>query len=82
MKRWQLQEAKARFSEVVKNAVKEGPQKITVHGKTTAVVLSIKEYDTLTRSKQSFIDFLRSSPLKGVDLKLKRDKSKFRDINL
>jgi prevent-host-death family protein len=44
---WQLQEAKARLSEVVKKATKEGPQKITVHGEPTAVVISSEEYERL-----------------------------------
>jgi antitoxin (DNA-binding transcriptional repressor) of toxin-antitoxin stability system len=38
MGKWQLQEAKARLSEVIKRAAKEGPQKITVHGASAAVV--------------------------------------------
>jgi antitoxin Phd len=42
---WQLQEAKARFSEVIKKAQSEGPQHITVRGTSTAVVLSDAEYD-------------------------------------
>jgi antitoxin Phd len=44
MTRWQLQEAKARLSEVIKKAAKEGPQSITVHGQPTAIVLSNEEY--------------------------------------
>ena len=44
---WQLQEAKARLSEVIKKADKEGPQSITVHGYPTAVVISRKEYEQL-----------------------------------
>jgi len=84
MKAWQLQEAKMRFSELVKQAVNLGPQQITVRGKTTAVLISKEEYDRLVKPKNSFVDFLRKSPLVGLDIehKIKRDKSKTRDIDL
>ncbi len=80
---WQLQEAKAKFSEVVKCAVSDGPQHITVHGKTAVVILSVKEYNRLTKKpKVSFVDFLRKSPLVGLDLELERDKSLPREIDI
>ncbi|MFW6324717.1 MAG: type II toxin-antitoxin system Phd/YefM family antitoxin [Desulfovibrionales bacterium] len=82
MKRWQLQEAKARFSEVVKNAATEGPQEVTVHGKSGAVVLSRADYDELTAPKISFVRFLRSSPLVGSDLDLEREQTDTRDVPL
>lgn len=41
---WKLQDAKARFSEVVRRAQSEGPQRVTVHGKDAVVVMSAKEY--------------------------------------
>ena len=69
MKRsWQLQEAKARLSEVVKTAVKEGPQEITVRGETAAVLLSGRDYARLARPKPDFVAFLRQSPLAGGQL--------------
>ena len=40
MQMWQMQEAKARLSEVVKCAETIGPQNITVHGQPVAVVIS------------------------------------------
>ena len=62
MTRWQLQEAKARLSEVVKRANSEGPQVVTQHGKPAAVVVSVPEYERLTRRRRSFVDFLLSGP--------------------
>ena len=57
MKRsWRLQEAKARLSEVVKAAVKEGPQEITVRGETAAVLLSERDYARLARPKPEALD--------------------------
>lgn len=82
MRKWQLQEAKAQLSELIKNAVLKGPQNITVHGVATAVVISKEDYDRLTRSKISFVKFLRASPLVGANIQLKRGKSSFRDIEL
>jgi len=60
---WQLQDAKNRFSEVVKRARDQGPQTVTVHGQRAAVVLSAPEYDALVRPRQSFVDFLLSETL-------------------
>lgn len=81
-RRWQLQEAKARLSEVVKTAAREGPQEITVHGATAAVLLSGKEYARLAKPKPPFLDFLRGSPLAGVDLTVTRDRSTTRPVDL
>jgi antitoxin Phd len=60
--RWQLQEAKQRFSELVRRAVVEGPQVVTKHGEEAAVVLSIEEYRRLTRDRPDFKEFLLSAP--------------------
>jgi len=79
---WQLQEAKARLSEVIKKAAKEGPQKITVHGKATAVVLSSEEYERLKHPRGSFVEFMRRSPLCGLELDLKRDQTITRDVDV
>ena len=46
--KWNLQDAKARFSEVVRKAAEEGPQHVSVHGKEKAVVISAEEYERLT----------------------------------
>lgn len=82
MTSWQLQEAKAQFSLVVKSAVSEGPQEITVHGKPAAVVLSADEYARLAGTRLSFVDFVRQSPLRGVPLSVKRDRSLTRRVRL
>ena len=78
MQTWQLQEAKARLSELVKRAASEGPQEITVRGESAAIVLSATEFEKLTapaKPKQSFVEFMRASPWCGVELDLERDKS-------
>ena len=82
MSRWQLQDAKARFSQVVKSAVSDGPQEITVHGRPAAVVLSADEYTRLTGAKPSFIEFIRQSPMFSARLAVKRDKSRTRRVRV
>jgi len=79
---WQLQEAKARFSELVRSAEDEGPQEITVHGRPAAVLLSRTDYERFQQQKPSFVEFMRKSPLKGVDLKIRRDRSPVRTVKL
>ena len=51
MQDWQLQDAKNRFSEVVKRARDEGPQTVTVHGQRAAVVVSAQEFDALAKPR-------------------------------
>lgn len=82
MQIWQLQEAKAHLSEVMRLCVKEGPQLLTVRGKAEAVLLSKKDYERLTGTKPNLFDFMRASPLKGLDISCERDRSLNRDVNL
>lgn len=80
MATWQIQEAKAHLSQVVREAAIAGPQYITHRGKQVAVLISQKEYDHLTQAKLSLVEFLRKSPLRGLKLDLKRDRSPARDV--
>ncbi len=82
MKRWQLQEAKARLSELIAAARAEGPQEVTVRGESAAVVLSKDDFDRLAKPKPGFLEFLRKSPLAGVSLKIRRDRSPVRRVRL
>jgi prevent-host-death family protein len=84
MQTWQIQEAKARLSELVKRAEADGPQDITLHGRSVAVVLSRAAYDRLSGQQASLLDFMQASPLAGLDgeLTFERDTSPVRDITL
>ena len=83
MHTWQIQEAKARLSEVVKDAEREGPQEITLHGRSVAVVLSRAEYDRLAGTGESLVEFMRRSPLYSQDdIEFARDKSLAREVEL
>ena len=82
---WQLQTAKARFSEVFRLARTEGPQRITRQGKEGVIMISDEQYFQLTgraHQPKSLVQFFRESPLFGVDLDLDRDKDEGHDINL
>ena len=72
MHTWQLQEAKNRLSQVLRDAAAHGPQVITSHGREAAFVLSPEDYHALTRPKSSLVEFFRASPLVGIDLDLER----------
>lgn len=78
---WQLQEAKNKFSEVVEEAVRHGPQIITRRGVETAIVLSYEAYRKLLQQQKQLSVFFRESPLVDVadDLDLTRDKSPVRE---
>jgi prevent-host-death family protein len=81
-KKWQLQEAKNRFSEVVRKASEEGPQTVTKHGKDSVVVLSAEDYRKLEQPKTSLVEFFQNSPLSKIEIDLKRDKSPSRQVEL
>jgi prevent-host-death family protein len=67
---WQLQEAKQRFSELIRSVEADGPQFVTRHGQEVAVVVSIAEYRHLRDAGQDFKEFLQSAP--DVDLEISR----------
>lgn len=77
-----LQDAKARLSYIIKKAMLDGPLGISVRGKKEVVLLSKKEYDILVGYKPSFVEFMANSPLKGISLRLERDRSISREIDL
>ena len=60
--KWQLQDAKARFSELIKRAAEEGAQIVTVRGHDAAVVLSIDDYERLGGRYAALVDHLLEEP--------------------
>ena len=81
MAMWQIQDAKARFSEVIERARTEGPQVITRHGTERAVVLSIEDYRALAAQKLDFKAYLLGGP-KTEDFSVERDRDAGRDVEL
>jgi prevent-host-death family protein len=82
---WQLQDAKARFSEVFRLARESGPQRVTKHGREAVVVLPAEEFARLTKAqarKGSLVEFFAASPLRGSGIDLDRPRDLGREINL
>lgn len=82
--RWRLQDAKAQFSELVRQARETGPQRVTVHGKDAVVVVDAAEWDRLKKpvSGRDLVEALASSPLRDVPIERLSVKSPVRDVKL
>ncbi|MBI1866841.1 MAG: type II toxin-antitoxin system Phd/YefM family antitoxin [Methylocystis sp.] len=67
---WKLQDAKAKFSEVVRRARSEGPQRVTVRGKDAVVVIAAEELARLVAPPPAtpLVPFLESLHVEGLDL--------------
>ena len=59
---WQIQDAKQRFSEMIRAVMRDGPQVITRHGEDVAVVVDIAEYRRLTRPTVDLAGILLGGP--------------------
>ena len=79
---WTVAEAKAKFSELLERAKAEGPQKITKHGRMTAVIVAAEQWEKKVGRKQNLAEFLMASPLRGSGLKLKRLPLRLRRVAL
>jgi len=79
---WKLEDAKARFSELVRRAHVEGPQAVTVRGRPAVVIVDADEYERLAAPKPNlpFVDFLESLHMDGLDLS--RDPDLGREVEL
>ena len=82
---WLLQDAKARFSELVRRVRSDGPQHVTIHGRDEVVVIAAEEFRRLqgARTGQALVDALQASPHRDVDLSPARSElSPVRDVTL
>jgi len=82
---WQLQAAKARFSELFRKVLSEGPQVVTRQGKEKVVVLTAEYFEQLkqrARQPQSLVRFFADSPLVGLKIEGHRSQESGRDIEL
>jgi prevent-host-death family protein len=79
---WKLEDAKARFSELVRRATSDGPQIVTVRGREAVVVMGAEQYARLHQPKDPvpLVDFLQSLDLTGLDLTREPDHG--RDVDL
>jgi prevent-host-death family protein len=81
---WPLQDAKARFSELVRRVKSDGPQLVTVHGREEVVVISAREFRKLRgeHTGQALVELMRDSPLREIDIEPPRSRMPVRDVNL
>jgi len=81
---WVLQDAKARFSELVRKVRSEGPQHVTVHGRDEVVVIAAEEFRRLKGSHtgKALIDAIQSSPYRDVNIEPARMPLPVRDVSL
>jgi antitoxin Phd len=77
---WKLQDAKAKFSQVVDDALKIGPQYVTRRGQEAVVILSVKEFKKITSKKTSLKQFLLDCPEMDDDFKFERQKDSSRRV--
>lgn len=84
LKAWKLEEAKARFSELVRLARAHAPQRVTVHGEDAVVVMSAADYARLVPAAEqpSLHALLSNSPLKDLDFEQAGVRSPVREIDL
>lgn len=80
--RWQVQEAKQRFSEVLRAAESGEAQIVTKHGEEVAVVIDIAQYRRLRGEATSLMDYLRAEPYVEADLDIQRRRDEPREIDL
>jgi prevent-host-death family protein len=82
--RWLLQDAKARFSELVRRVRSEGPQHVTVHGRDEVVVISAEEFRRLKGdlTGEALIAAMQASPARDIDLAPRRAPFPVRDVTL
>ena len=79
---WTVAEAKAKFSEVIDRAAKNGPQTVTRNGRTAAVVVAAEEWERKTKRTGNLAEFLGSSPLRRSNLKIPRRKDRPGKVDL
>jgi prevent-host-death family protein len=82
--RWLLQDAKARFSELVRRVRSEGPQRVTVHGRDEVVVISAEEFRRLKGDPtgEALIAAMQASPHRDIDIQPKRAPMPVRKVSL
>jgi prevent-host-death family protein len=79
---WTVAEAKAQLSEVMARAHRDGPQTVSKNGKRSVVIVSAEEWDRKSRRQGTLVEFLNASPLKGVELDLRRMDTPVRALEL
>jgi prevent-host-death family protein len=83
-RRWPLQDAKARFSELVRRVRSDGPQHVTVRGHDEVVIIAAEEFRRLKgdRTGAALVAALQESPYRNIHIEPKRERLPVRDVKL
>jgi|SRR3990167_4809002 len=81
-RRWQIQEAKAKFSQLISETGTSGYQTITKNGEPVAYVVSKEDFELYLKPKKSIIEIFDQCPYPEIDLDIKRSNDTVRDIDL
>jgi prevent-host-death family protein len=79
---WTVADAKAKFSEVIDRAARQGPQTVTRNGRVAAVIVAPEEWERKTRRTGSLAEFLEKSPLRQSNLRIARRRDRPRKVDL
>jgi prevent-host-death family protein len=81
---WLLQDAKARFSELVRRVHSEGPQHVTVHGRDEVVIISADEFRRLKGdlTGEALIAAMQASPHRDINIEPSRTQMPVREVSL
>jgi prevent-host-death family protein len=82
--RWALQDAKARFSELVRRVRSEGPQHVTVHGRDAVVIVTVEDFRRIAGglSGESLVAVMGASPYRKTEVEPARVRAPVRGITL
>jgi antitoxin Phd len=78
---WQIQQAKARFSEMVERTLKEGPQTVTRHGKPVAVLVPADQYQRMRTKGKTLKALLSEAPLENIEIRRSRETVRIVDLS-
>ncbi len=81
---WRLQDAKARFSELVRRVHTEGPQHVTLHGREEVVVVAADDFRRLKgeRTGEALVAAMQASPYREIEIEPRREPMPVRDVEL
>ena len=82
--RWLLQDAKARFSELVRRVHAEGPQHVSVHGRDEVVVIAAHEFRRLKGdlTGEALVAVMQASPYRDIEIEPRSSRLPVRDVTL
>ena len=82
--RWLLQDAKARFSELVRRVRAEGPQHVTVQGRDEVVVIAAEDFRRLKGdlTGEALVAVMQASPSRDIDIGARRSRMPTRRVAL